>query len=177
MNHEEFESLHTQMKGRIFSFAARRLPLHDAQDVVGETFETAWKNRHKAPEDTSGRLGWTFEIAKLMILRSSQRIVRKHHDHRFAANYPGNAESDPDIAEHVTESLTGWAIYRQLSESDRELFDIAFMNDMTRTEASAILGLSVGAFTTRVSRLRDRIESHLQVADDDAAGSAVGSDA
>lgn len=64
----------------------------------------------------------------------------------------------PDIADAVVASEVGRRIYRGLSEADAELLDIAFMQDVSKDEAAAMLDVSVPTFNTRVSRLRRRIE-------------------
>lgn len=159
MGEDDFRSLYEQMSPRIYSFAARRLSPEVAGDIVSETFEVAWSKRHEWPSESDARAGWVFTIGKNKILQESQRIRRKHHDNRFAADYATRPAVESDVAETVTEGAAGQAVYAQLTEAEAELFDIAFMRDLGRAEGAAILGLSVITFTTRVSRLRRRIES------------------
>lgn len=159
MGEEEFQSLYEQMSGRIFSFAARRLSPEVAKDIVSETFEVAWSKRSEWPAEADARAGWVFTICKNKILQESQRVRRKHHDNRFAEDYSTRAQSEADIADLVSESMLGHTIYEQLTPSEAELFDLAFMRSLARAEGAAILGISVIAFNTRISRLRDRIES------------------
>ena len=158
MGEEEFQTLYEQMSGRIFSFAARRLSPEVAKDIVAETFEVAWRKRSEWPAEGDARAGWVFTICKNKILQESQRIRRKHHDNRFAEDYSSRAQQEADIADLVSDSLLGHAIYRQLTPSEAELFDVAFMRNVVRAEGAATLGISVIAFNTRISRLRDRIE-------------------
>lgn len=155
-------SLYDQMSGRIFSFAARRLSPHVASDILNDTFEVAWSKRHDWPADADARAGWVFTICKNKVLQEAQRVRRKHHDNRFAEDYSDRAPQEPDVADIVSESVAGHEIYRQLTPAEALLFDIAFMDDMTRAEGAAILGLSTVSFNTRISRLRDRIDSLYQ---------------
>lgn len=159
MVEEEFQSLYEQMSGRIFSFAARRLSPEVAKDIVSETFEVAWSKRNEWPTEAEARAGWVFTICKYKILQESERRRRRHHDNRFAEDYSARAMQEADIADLVSESMLGHAIYKQLTPSEAEVFDVAFMKDVVRAEGAAILGLSVVAFNTRISRLRDRIET------------------
>ncbi len=159
MGEEEFSALLQEMSGRLFSFAARRLSPQAAEDVVAQTFETVWDKRSKCPNDADARIGWVFAIGRIKIMQESDRRHRKHHDNRFAADHGQWAHSDPDVSDSVVESEVGRWIYGQLTASERDLFDIAFMRDVTRNEASSMLAISVGSFNTRVSRLRSRIRA------------------
>lgn len=157
MDEHELTALFHEMSGKLFSFAARRVSPHAAEDVVAQTFETVWKKRDECPTDPDARIGWVFAIGRIKILQESQRRHRKHHDNRFVADHGGRSRAVPDISDSVVESTTGHWIYQQLSNIERDLFDIAFMQDVTRAQAAAMLALSVGTFDTRVSRLRSRI--------------------
>lgn len=165
MGEDEFTALFEQMSGRIFSFAARRLSAQAADDTVGQTFETVWAKRDECPDDSNARIGWVFAIGRFKILQEIERQRRKHHDNRFADDYSARPAPQPDFAEVVTETALGRWIYQQLTAIERELFDVAFMLDVTREQASAMLAISVGTFNTRVSRLRSRITTLQNAAD------------
>lgn len=165
MGEDEFAALFREVSGRLFSFAARRLSPDTADDTVGQTFETVWDKRAECPQDPDARIGWVFTIGRYKILQECDRLRRKHHDNRFAEDYAARPTLVPDAADSVIETALGHWIYRQLSTADRELFDIAFMQDVTREQASAMLAISVGTFTTRVSRLRSRISELQRSAD------------
>ena len=151
-------ALYESMSPRVFSFAARRLSGEAAKDIVSETFEIAWAKRHEWPADPDARAGWLFTICKYKVLQEAQRVQRKHHDNRFTEDYSTSAVSEPDFADTVVASVEGRAIYERLSEAEAEVFDVAFMSNLSRAEGAAMLGLTANAFYVRVSRLRDRIE-------------------
>ena len=157
MGEDEFTALFQEMSGRLFSFAARRLSPQMADDTVSQTFETVWDKRAECPSDPDARIGWVFTIGRYKILQESDRLRRKHHDNRFTEDFPVHPPLEPDFADAVTESAAGHWVYWQLTALERELFDVAFMRDVTREQASAMLDISVGTFNTRVSRLRSRI--------------------
>lgn len=173
MGEEEFTALFHEMSGRLFSFAAKRLPAQSADDAVAQTFETVWDKRHECPADHDARIGWVFTIGRYKVLQEVQRLQRKHHDNRFVDDPAVSATPVPDVSEAVADSAAGHWVYRQLTTLERELFDVAFMRDVTREQAAAMLAISVGTFNTRVSRLRRRIHE-LQRSADAAEGPAGG---
>ncbi|VXB03718.1 RNA polymerase sigma factor [Aeromicrobium sp. 9AM] len=166
MEEEEFTALYRQMSGRLFSFAARRLSPQAADDAVALTFETVWDKRDECPTDPDGRVGWVFTICRYKILQESDRFHRKHHDSRFAHDFRPRPAVTADVSDSVVESAVGHWIYQQLSALERDLFDVAFMKGVSREQASAMLSISVGTFTTRVSRLRARIKTLQALADE-----------
>lgn len=159
MGEDEFTALFNELSGKLFAFAARRLSPQAAEDLVAQTFETVWGKRDECPSEPNARIGWVFAIGRHKILQELERRHRKHHDHRFLSDFGQRPLAAPDISDAVVESATGRWIYQQLTVPDQELFDIAFMRDVTREQASAMLGISVGTFNTRVSRLRSRIHA------------------
>lgn len=156
---DEFTALFHALSGRLFSFAAARLSPQAADDVVSQTFETVWRKRTECPTDPTARIGWVFTIGRYKILQELDRRGRKHHDQRFADDYRSRSAAQPDVSETVVASDLGRWIYGQLTTQERDLFDVAFMTGVSRDEAAAMLAISVGAFNTRVSRLRSRIRS------------------
>jgi RNA polymerase sigma factor (sigma-70 family) len=156
---EEFTALFHEVSARLFAFAARRLSAQAADDTVGQTFETVWHKRAECPADPDARIGWVFAIGRFKVLQEADRRQRKHHDNRFADDYTPRPAADADVSDAVVESAMGRWIYQRLTALERELFDVAFLTELTREQASTMLDISVGTFNTRVSRLRSRIQA------------------
>lgn len=166
MQDEEFKELYARMSGQVFSYAAARLSAEQAKDVTSSTFEVVWRKRDTVPSDASERSAWVFGVAKNQVLQEMQRVRRKHHDNRFVGDDPHLAVSgDPDVADVVATSDAARRIWRKLTPAERHLLNLAFLGDLDKVGASNLLGISVTAYTTRVSRLRQRIAS-LDATDD-----------
>lgn len=147
------------MRQQVFSFAAVRLSPEQAKDVINSTFEIVWKKRDSGPSDPAEWPAWVFGIAKNQILQEAQRIRRKHHDNRFIDESALDMARDPDIAEIVAVSDTARWVWRQLTPAEQHLLNVAFLGTLDKTGAAGLLGISVTAYTTRVTRLRQRIAS------------------
>jgi RNA polymerase sigma-70 factor (ECF subfamily) len=164
VDEDEFMALYDEVKVRLFSFAAKRLSGHAAEDIVSQTFITVWEKRAECPEDPNSKIGWVFTIGRYKILQEVDRRRRKHHDNRFIHDFQNAGRSDGDIADVVSDRAIGSWVYSQLSALDRDLFDVAFMRDATKEQAAACLQISVGTFNTRVSRLRAKMRLLLDAA-------------
>jgi RNA polymerase sigma factor (sigma-70 family) len=170
---DEFRELYGRLGAQIFSYAALRLSPEQAKDVVNSTFEVVWNKRRDVPADPSEWSAWIFGIGKNHILQELQRVRRKHHDNRFIPEHSSElaASAAPDIADIVAQSDAGRRIWSQLSGAEHQLLNIAFVRDLDNEQAAAFLGISVTAYTTRVSRLRQRIAML-----DSAEGELTGAD-
>ncbi len=168
MTDEEFGDLYNDLRTVLFAYAARRVGVEAAHDVVAETFEVAWRKRGAFPDDRDSWRAWIVGIAKKKVLQELQRRTRKHHDRRFVEDWlPAAVEpTTEDIAGRVAESDLGRRVYEQLSPSDKRLFQIAFCRDLDPSQAAAMLDISLTAYSTRVSRLRQRITALHQEAFD-----------
>ncbi|WP_017932761.1 RNA polymerase sigma factor [Nocardioides sp. Iso805N] len=159
MTEDEFRTLYLRMRDDVFAFAARRLGTGPAEDVVSETFEVVWRKRNVAPGSDENWPAWTVGVARNKI----RQEVRRRWKHR-------RAEADLDDGTHhahqrttgadaeVVDSLVGRRVYQRLSETQRELFDLAHLRGLTTDQAASVLGITATAYTTRVSRLRASIE-------------------
>lgn len=156
MDDEEFGALYDALKRPVHAFAARRVGPEAAKDVVSETFEVVWRKRDEFPGDRAAWPSWVVGIAKNKVLQELQRRTRKHHDNRFVQDWTVEPVTD-DTSHVVLDSVESQRIYRELSPAEKHLFDIAFFRDLRPSEAAAVLGISTSAFTTRVSRLRQRL--------------------
>lgn len=158
---DEFRDLYARLGAQIFSYAALRLSPEQAKDVVNSTFEVVWNKRHSLPVQASDWPAWIFGIGKNQVRHELQRVRRKHHDNRFISEYGPHLDVSraPDIAEAVARSDAGRRIWDQLTRAEQDLLNIAFVGDLDNQQAAALLGISVTAYTTRVSRLRQRIAS------------------
>lgn len=154
MNENEFRALYLRMRGDVYAFAARRLGSDQADDVVSETFEVIWRKRAMAPGSDENWAAWTIGIARNKIRQASRRR-RPWLSICPLEQEPSRYDPIDDV---VADSLLGRRIYAQLTDAQRELFDLAHLKVLTVEQAAAALGITRTAYTTRVSRLRALIQ-------------------
>ncbi|MFI5430223.1 RNA polymerase sigma factor [Aeromicrobium sp. UC242_57] len=159
MTEEDFGDLYRSLRDPVFLFAIRRVGSEAAADVVSETFEIAWRKRADFPKDPKMWAAWVVGIAKNKVLQEIQRRSRKHHDNRFVEDWPGahRQPSPEDVARAVIDSDNARRIYSRLTPAEQLLFDVAFLRELSADDCAHALGISTSAFTSRVSRLRQRL--------------------
>lgn len=168
MGDEEFRELYVRMSRIVFSFAARRLSADQAREVVSDTFEVLWRKRDQIPTEPDSWPAWVIGVAKFKVLHELQRVSRKHHDNRYVNDYPhliDQSASDP--ADTVADTAIGRLVWKNLTSDDQELINLAFIRGLSSPEAARLLGISTTAYTTRLSRARQRIVAMSARLDDD----------
>jgi RNA polymerase sigma factor (sigma-70 family) len=151
---EHFERVYQDCYEAVHRYAARRVAPEAIQDVVSETFMTAWRRFG----DLNGEpLPWLLGIARRTAAnhrRSGSRRVALHE--RLSAeqwNTPcsGLDDRDPSLA----------AALATLSERDREALVLVAWDGLEHRVAASVMGCSTGAFTVRLHRARHKLERAL----------------
>lgn len=140
----------------IRSYARRRAPADIAEDVVAQTFLTAWR---KCDDAIAGGLPWLYRTARFTLAnheRSERRQVR------VAGLISATAEtSTPDGSEaHAERSLMLAAIDR-LSESDREILLLVYWEHLSVKAVAAVLDCRAGTAAVRLHRARRSLRDAL----------------
>lgn len=164
---DEFKELYARLSTVIFAFAARALSPEQAKDVVNETFAAVWRKRNDLPLNRDERARWVIGVGKNQVLQEKQRVQRKHHDNRFIHEHAQESSQNisPDIADSVAGSLQARWVWQQLTPAEQELVNLAFVRGLADSAGAGMLGLTVTAYTTRVSRARHRIAALLEASE------------
>lgn len=129
----------------------------DADDVVAGTYEVAWRRLDAVPRG-DGALPWLLAVER-NLLRNRWRKQRRERDAIERLGPP--QEVGLELA------LASWRDIRRaldrLSEEDRELILLVAWDDLTPTQAAAVLGLTPGAARTRLHRARVRLAQLLDI--------------
>jgi RNA polymerase sigma-70 factor (ECF subfamily) len=148
-----FEELWTRHHRRVYAYALRRTDRASAQDVVAETFLTAWRRREEPPVE---ELPWLLGVARLVLAnhaRSQRRrdaLVQVFTDeaHRHA---PAPGDADHDLLHALAE----------LSPDDREALILVGWDGLRPAEAATVVGCSASTFRMRLLRARRRLATQL----------------
>ncbi len=154
LSRDEFESLYRAHASEILGYLRRRGAGEDAQDLLAETFLTAWRRRHALP-DADLRRAWLFGTARRLLLalhRGKQFTVLTGEAETWAAGPP-----DPDHDDRNADVVR--AALADLPEVDRELLTMTVWERLPVVDAGAALGLTASAARVRLHRVRRRLAS------------------
>ena len=147
---DEFESFYERYAPRIAAYAARRLgSVHDAQDVVGETFLLAWQRREELLGDP---LPWLYGVARRLIANRVRGFERRplHLAENVAA----------PTWQHGTAGELMAAI-AALPAREREALLLTVWDGLDQRTAGQLLGCSRVAVALRLRRARGHLRAAL----------------
>lgn len=159
LNRKPRDVMETLYKGhadRVLRYAQRRVPAHDAEEVVAQTFLVAWRRVREVPQDDP--LPWLFGIAR-NVIRNLQRSGRRQArlTARLAILRP---ERDEFPDQHALPAELRKAL-ASLSSADREVLLLVAWDDLDHSQAAAAMGWSKTNFRLRLHRARKRLRQHL----------------
>jgi RNA polymerase sigma-70 factor (ECF subfamily) len=151
-----FEAAVEEHRSAVLAYARRRLPLDQADDVVAETFATAWRRREEMPRDA---LLWLYGIARGIVANNRRSEARRQRlEERLAQEWRA---PDQDPAGLVGDRLGLARAFDALDEGDRELLMLVAWEGLAPRQGAKVLGCSAAAFRVRVHRARRRLEQGL----------------
>ncbi|MGW1067101.1 RNA polymerase sigma factor [Streptomyces aureus] len=153
-----FEPLVDRHSVALHGYLVRRAPTA-ADDLLSEVWLQAYATRHTYDAARGSARGWLFGVARNVLARHWQTLSRTSGAPRRTSEIP---EVDPwravdqrlDVAAVVPELRNGLA---QLPEPERELLLLVAWEQLTPSEAAAVVGIPAGTARSRLHRARTRL--------------------
>jgi RNA polymerase sigma factor (sigma-70 family) len=163
---EAFAAIFDRHATEIHRYVSRRLGAAIAEDVVGETFLTAFRRRDRYDLSYRDARPWLFGIATNMIGRHRQSEVRFY---RALARTGIDPVVDPDdMADGVVARVaaTGQrraigAALAELSPDDRDTVLLVDWAGLSYEQAASALLVPVGTVRSRLNRARRKVREAL----------------
>ena len=161
-----FGALFDRHFGSVYRFCGRRIGHDWAEDLAGETFRRAFEARHSYNLSESNALPWLFRIALNLVrdaIRSRAAEDRAHARLRALAGM-GSPCVEDEAARRAEARADLAQIARLLIAEDEEDVEALFLHvweGLSYAEIASALGIPVGTVRSRLSRLRDRLETSL----------------
>ena len=152
-----FREMYDAYFEQIRNYCFRRLPAAEANDAAAEVFLAVWRRLGDMPEEPERRL-WLYGVAR-NVVRNSQRTSRRRV--RLNGRVTGLAlERVPGpetvvVRHHEHEALL--SALAELSPSDQEILRLRTWEELSAAEIGSVLGLTVRAVETRLSRARQKL--------------------
>ncbi len=152
----EFSELFAATAPRIHAYARRHVGHDAADDIVAETFTTAWRRRTSIPVPA---LPWLIVVARYVIANRRRSIVRADRVWREAVLAQWHTTGSPE--DDVADRHAILAALDACTPVEREALLLVAWDGLTIREAAAVAGCSARAFTVRLYRARRRLELSL----------------
>ena len=149
---QRFEALYRAHYAAIVRFVRRRIDIDRADEVVADTFATAWR---RLPDVPAHPLPWLYVVARRH-LSDEHRADRSSHEKASNAALSGPAHGR-DPADSVTERDHVQLAFNSLSEHHREALRLVGWDGLDHRQAARVCGTTRVAFSMRFSRARRRL--------------------
>lgn len=158
---QRFEALYRSHYAAIVRFVARRIDAARAEEVVADTFATAWRRLDDVPADP---LPWLYVVAR-NLLSGEHRAAASSRDKAANVALVTSLDLGRDPADAVAERDRVLRAFATLSEADREALRLIAWEGLDHRDAARVAGTSRAAFTMRVARARRRLATVLSELD------------
>lgn len=150
---ERLERLFAEHGAAVRAYALRRTDPASADDVVSEVFMVAWRRLRDVPEREP--LPWLLACARRLLANQRRSRSRMLALRERIAGEPAPAPAQPSPDRVLARALA------RLREADREILMLIAWEELTQTQAAAVLGCSREAAAMRLSRARRRLADAL----------------
>ena len=156
-----FRNLYAETYRPLLAYARRRVDAATADEVVADTFLTAWRRRDDVP-DGSERL-WLFGVAR-NVIRNATRSSRRHEAAQQRLRLAASPETVDAVGPEADDrsSLLRTAL-GGLSEADRDVLMLVAWEELSHAQIGVVLGISANASAIRVHRARKRLAARLDL--------------
>ena len=161
---ERFAVLFDRHAPHIHRYLARRAGRQVADDLVAETFLTAFAKRDRYDLGYSDARPWLYGIATNLVGQQRRDEARQYRIRRGAVAEP----EVPDHADRVAAGVTAQATralldaaLAELSAGDRDVLLLIAWEQLTYQEVSRALAIPAGTVRSRLHRARTKVRQVL----------------
>jgi RNA polymerase sigma factor (sigma-70 family) len=162
-----FEELVGLYGGRVHAYLSRRSPAH-ADDLLSEVWLAAFVARHRYDPALGEVVGWLFGIARNVLLAHLRAEQRRSTGP--AAGPVADTDDWAAVDARLDAAGTAPALRAALAGipgDERDVLLLVAWEQLSPTEAAAVLGIPAGTARSRLHRARARITAALAEHTDD----------
>jgi RNA polymerase sigma factor (sigma-70 family) len=123
----------------------------DAEDVTQATFVAAWQGRETFDPDRGSLLSWLLGIARRKAVDRIRSAVRDERITDTIRALPEPA-APAETPERIVDRLVVADELAQLPAEQRRTLELAFYDDLTHPQISAVTGLPLGTVKSHIRR-------------------------
>lgn len=149
----------------VVKFAKRYLPsLADAEDIAQETFIRVWQKSTMWQHQGYSPRSWLYRIAYNLCIDEIRRQPSREYATNNDAENKASLETDnlEQTIEHESDIHLLSRSLKQLPERQRTALSLCALQGLTNKEAASVMGISIEALESLLSRGRRQLRDQLQ---------------
>jgi RNA polymerase sigma-70 factor (ECF subfamily) len=155
-----FDRLYRRYHANVSAYCRRRVSADRVDDVVAETFLTAWRRIDDVPDDDAA-LMWLYRVAYRTVGHHWRSTSRRRRLEERLAMIPEPPHDPPDdSAVHADEIRRVLEAAAHLSDRDAEVLRLASWEHLSRAEIAEVLDIDPNAVSQRLHRARANLTKH-----------------
>jgi len=163
-----FGALFVRHVDAVYAFCFRRLGSYAAaEDAVQVVFMDTWRKRDSVTVEES-LLPFLYGVAS-NVVRNASRATRRYAGLLLAAPHEDEvADHADEVADRLDDERQMQAVlaaFRKLPQREQEALALCDWQDLSHSEAAAVLGVPVGTVKSRITRGRKRLRAALGVSE------------
>jgi len=161
---ERFAAVFDRHAPHIHRYLARRVGREAADDLVAETFLTAFRKRDRYDTTHPDARPWLYGIATNLVGRHLRDEVRRYRiAKRASRDLLGVDQADRVLADVTSRSLRAplCDALISLTTADRDVVLLVACEELTYDEVARALGIPVGTVRSRMHRARSQLRDAL----------------
>jgi RNA polymerase sigma-70 factor, ECF subfamily len=152
------EALYDTFADRLYGFGLRLLGDPGlAEELVQETFVRIWREARRFDASRGGAKTFIYTVARRLAIDIYRRPSSRRLELEPEAPVPGHAE-------HVVNTVVVSQALASISPDHREVLELLHFQQLTQSEAAAVLEIPLGTVKTRayhaVRAMRKALEDH-----------------
>ena len=150
-----FEALTEQIYEPVYRYLRRRMPIHDAEEVVNDVLVTIWRRLDDVPEPNA--LPWAYGVA-----RRATANHRRGDTRRLALVNRIEAEPMAVINPEPQDHPVLEAAINELTSSEQEIVRLWAWEGLEPREIAAVLDTNANAVSIKLTRIKAKISKEMR---------------
>lgn len=161
---DRFHLIFDRHANAVYRYLARRLEPSVAEDVVGETFLLAFRQRTRYEAKHDNARPWLYGIATNLLRRYWRDEARAYRMLQRAGTHARPEDHDDAVAATVTAQSTRAQLGRALKglrKGDRDVLLLIAWEELSYQEVAEALAIPIGTVRSRMNRARRKVRDAL----------------
>lgn len=150
----QFELLVDQIHDPLSRYLRRRMPIHDAEEVLDDVLVTLWRRLDSVP--AAAPLAWTYGVARRATANHRRGDHRRLSLVKRLEAQPQHHNTDDEAPGELTDAI------EQLSATEQEIIKLWAWEDLEPREIAQVLGMSANAISIRLTRIKSKLSEELR---------------